>query len=140
MKKTISYSLLVMLILATGYWMYWTVKTSPRTQMIRNNSTTELMDLHRKEPAQPTLVADNNSQMKISIKNFAFNPNAINVNSGTTVMWINNDNTAHTVTGDGFNSGQIQPGGNFQFTFNSPGTYTYHCSIDPSMTGKIIVK
>lgn len=140
MRKTISYIVLVMLILATGYWMYWTVKTSPRNQMIRNNSTTELNDLHMKETAQPTLVANNNSQMNISISNFSFNPSSLNIKSGTTVTWMNNDNTAHTVTGNGFNSGQIQPGGSFQFTFNSPGTYTYHCSIHPSMTGKIIVK
>jgi len=28
----------------------------------------------------------------------------------------------------------------FSFTFSKPGTYSYFCSINPKMTGKVIVQ
>jgi plastocyanin len=79
--------------------------------------------------------------MTVSIKNFAFNPPNITVAPGTTVTWVNNDQTAHTSTADDgtWDSGTLQPGKSFSFTFKQAGTYTYHCSIHPNMTGTITV-
>jgi plastocyanin len=37
------------------------------------------------------------------------------------------------------NSGNIGPGGNFQHTFATQGTFPYHCSIHSAMTGTITV-
>jgi plastocyanin len=76
----------------------------------------------------------------VLIKDFAFKPSAITVQAGTTVTWKNEDSTVHTVTGSGFDSGQIQPGAEFQKTFDAAGTYDYHCSIHPSMTGQVTVE
>jgi plastocyanin len=55
---------------------------------------------------------------------------------------MNNDNLAHTSTADGgaWNSGTIQPGGQFTFTFQSAGTFTYHCSIHPGMVATVTVQ
>src|SRR5215208_1895164 len=74
--------------------------------------------------------------MTVSIKNFAFNPPNTTVSPGTTVTWVNNDQTAHTVTAnDGaFDSGTLQPGQSYSFAFDKPGTYAYHCNIHPTMT------
>ena len=49
---------------------------------------------------------------EVMIKNFSFQPSSINVTNGTTVTWVNDDPTAHTVTSsDGiFSSGNIAPG------------------------------
>jgi plastocyanin len=33
-----------------------------------------------------------------------------------------------------------QPGDDFTATFADPGTFTYFCSIDPSMTATIVVE
>jgi plastocyanin len=79
--------------------------------------------------------------MTVSIKNFAFNPPNMTVAPGTTVTWVNNDQTAHTSTADDgtWDSGTLQPGKSFSFTFNQAGTYTYHCMIHPNMTGTITV-
>ncbi len=59
------------------------------------------------------------------------------------VTWTNNDSPTHTVTGDNGgdpgNSPNIPSGGTFSYLFDTPGTYTYHCSIHPSMTGTVIV-
>lgn len=77
----------------------------------------------------------------VEIKSFSFQPDSITVQVGATVSWVNRDSVDHTVTsGDGaFNSGNIMSGGGFKFTFTKPGTYNYHCSIHPSMTGVVTV-
>jgi len=77
----------------------------------------------------------------VSIKDFAFNPSNTTVSPGTTVTWVNNDQTAHTVTtNDGaFDSGTLQPGQSFSFAFDKAGTYAYHCNIHPTMTATVTV-
>src|SRR5215217_7781534 len=79
--------------------------------------------------------------MTVSIKNFAFNPPNTTVSAGTTVTWVNNDQTAHTVTAnDGaFDSGTLQPGQSYSFAFDKAGTYAYHCNIHPDMTATVTV-
>ncbi len=80
---------------------------------------------------------------------YGFSPDVITVVIGknNTVFWTNNDPAPHTVTSDTqgvFDSGTTGPltsqGGTFQFTFTTPGTYTYHCTFHPWMQGTIIVK
>ena len=77
----------------------------------------------------------------VSMKGSAFSPSNLQVGITTTVTWLNDDNMVHTVTSDkpGFDSGDIQPGGRFSFTFNSVGTYDYHCVHHPNMTGTVLV-
>jgi len=78
----------------------------------------------------------------VTIKGFKFGPAALTVSSGTTVTWTNSDALTHTVaaTDGSFDSSNLAPGGQFSFTFNPPGTYAYHCSIHPFMTGQVIVQ
>jgi plastocyanin len=77
----------------------------------------------------------------VDIQNFAFSPDTLSVPAGTTVTWTNLDSTAHTVTADNgaFNSDDLPTGQTYSFTFNTPGTYAYHCSIHPYMTGTVTV-
>lgn len=97
-------------------------------------------------PTQPAVPAPSASaaqnQLDITILNFAFGPQTVTVSPGTKVTWTNKDSTAHTVTSDSplFDSGQINPGGTYSFTFNQTGNFGYHCNIHTSMTGTIIVK
>ncbi len=78
----------------------------------------------------------------INIVNFTFTPGTLTVKAGTTVTWTNNDTTTHRPISDTgvFDSGDLAPGGTFSFTFNNTGTFPYHCSIHPYMTGKVIVQ
>jgi plastocyanin len=78
----------------------------------------------------------------VSIKNFAFSPASLSVNTGTAVTWTNDDSTAHTVTADdgSFNGGPLEPGKTYSFTFTKAGTYKYHCSIHPQMVAEVVVK
>ena len=80
---------------------------------------------------------------QVTIYNLAFNPSSLTVAKGTTVTWVNNDNTWHTATADGgsFDTGTINAnttsGG---VTFNQTGTFTYHCNHHSMMHGTIIVQ
>jgi len=73
-----------------------------------------------------------------------YSPTTITVVIGVnnTVTWTNNDNIAHTVTADNgvFDSGLLNQGQTWTYTFTTPGTYAYHCSIHPWMKGTVVVK
>jgi len=58
-----------------------------------------------------------------------------------TVTWINEDVVSHSVTSDTglFDSGVLGPKQEWSFTFSSPGSYAYHCSLHPWMKGLITV-
>ena len=68
--------------------------------------------------------------VSVAISNFAFAPKTLTVAPGTTVVWKNGDSAAHTVTADNdaFDSGNLDQGATFKFTFTQPGTYAYYCS------------
>ena len=72
----------------------------------------------------------------------AFGPNPVTISSGTTISWLNDDNTTHTSSADGnqWSSGNIAPGARFNFTFSTAGRFTYHCQIHPNMVGTIVVQ
>ncbi len=82
--------------------------------------------------------------VKIEIKNFAFNPQNITITPGTTVSWTNDDAVAHEIaTQSGapasFDSGPLEPGNSFSFSFSIPGVYPFYCKIHTYMTGEVIV-
>jgi plastocyanin len=76
----------------------------------------------------------------VTIAGFAFNPGTIKVHVGDTVTWTNNDSTNHTATGSGFDTGTISGGSSASVTFDTAGTFAYHCSIHSSMTGTVVVE
>lgn len=65
----------------------------------------------------------------------------IRIKSGTTVVWTNRYEVAHTVTADdsSFDSGFLNPGQSWSYIFAKPGTLTYHCTPHPWMKATIIV-
>lgn len=63
-----------------------------------------------------------------------------------TVTWTNDDSAPHTVTSKNvpagaasFNSGNMNSGAVFTYTFTVPGTYTYYCEYHPWMQGTVTV-
>lgn len=81
----------------------------------------------------------------------AYSPNTATVPVGTTVTWSNDDSVAHTVTSgtsdgsrgtpDGlFDSGNMESGDTFEYTFDSPGTYEYYCVPHPWMRATVVVE
>jgi plastocyanin len=78
----------------------------------------------------------------VEMRAMAFAPARIEVTAGTTLVWTNRDQLAHTVTADdgAWDSGPIAPGGTWRHSFAQPGTYPFHCTPHPFMTGVVVVK
>ncbi len=92
--------------------------------------------------------------VRVTIADSTFTPSKIEVSAGTTVTWTNDDAVPHTVTSTKnddldsatsglFDSGTLQPGESFSYTFAKAGDYPYECTIHASMQsmhGKVEVK
>ena len=78
----------------------------------------------------------------VKIDNFTFDPPRLTVKAGTTVTWYNEDDIPHTVTASDkqFKSKTLDTDDKFSFTFSTPGSYEYFCSLHPHMTGVIVVE
>ena len=79
---------------------------------------------------------------EVDIDQFTFTPQHVTVKTGTTVTWINDDDVPHTVASNTkfFKSKALDTKDKFSFTFTTPGTYEYFCSLHPHMTGAIVVE
>ena len=79
---------------------------------------------------------------EVDIDQFTFLPQRITVKAGTTVTWINEDDVPHTIVSSSkvFKSKALDTADKFSFTFTTPGTYDYFCSLHPHMTGAVVVE
>ena len=82
----------------------------------------------------------------ISIKGFAFAPDDLTVPAGTTVTWTNDEDSLHTVTSGTppspsglFDSGEIDTGVEFAYTFTAEGSYPFFCARHDFMKGVVTV-
>jgi plastocyanin len=84
------------------------------------------------------------SGSNVTIKLFQYQPRRIEVQAGTTVTWVNEDEIFHTVTTEkrerGFDAPLDGKGKKFTFTFSQPGIYTYYCDRHEHMRGEIEVR
>jgi plastocyanin len=126
-KSMIVITLLLIIAVAGGVYLITKNQTTTNMNMSTNNTKTD------------TPQATN----AVAIQNFAFSPSAITIKKGTQVTWTNKDSVTHTVTETdgqtGPNSSSVNSGSSYSFTFNTAGTYHYHCSIHPDMTGTVTV-
>jgi len=83
----------------------------------------------------------------VTVSNFSFNPQQLQINAGDTVLWTNIGGQ-HSVVGDVINfpdnpesfGNEIgSVGWTYEFIFTLPGVYSYKCGVHASMTGSIIV-
>ena len=89
---------------------------------------------------EPSIASD-----LIIIGEMTFNPDLMVVTPGTTVSGVDEDSVLHTVESDPesaiqFSSDELAKGDTFSFKFSERGTYHYHSSDYPSVTGTIIVQ
>jgi plastocyanin len=80
-------------------------------------------------------------EVSVSIDNFAFVPEVLNVKPGVTVTFVNHDDIPHLVVAtDGkYRSKALDTNDKFSIAFDKPGEYAYFCGLHPHMKGKIIV-
>ena len=96
------------------------------------------------KPAATAEAAKPDPMSQVAIKLFQFQPAKIEVNRGTTVSWINQDEILHTVTAEkkenGFAASLDGKGKRFSFSFAQPGTYSYFCERHEHMRGEVLVR
>ncbi len=103
----------------------------------------------------PSAGAQSQSVVTVAIRDFYFEPSQLIIEPGTTVQWVNEGTTQHTVLATSpagaFLSGTLNPGESFTYTFpqrfprpspdgtavTTPGTYRYLCEIHPDMKGSV---
>jgi len=80
-----------------------------------------------------------NYTTRVTIQNSAFTPSEVTVMVSGSILWVNSDETVHTVTAEdgSFDSGDMQPGATFGVTFNTVGPHRYHCKYHAEMTGVV---
>ena len=98
-----------------------------------------MMGGYQQNPAKPGTPVTGVTQ--VNIQNFAYQPANMQVRAGTTVTWTNQDNVPHSVTfKNGMkDSGLLSAGQSFNYTFNTPGTYQYYCTVHPYMVATVTV-
>ncbi len=85
--------------------------------------------------------------LDVAVQDDQFIPKTVTINAGSSIRWINNGQSAHTISASNqaWDSGRLNSGGTFQHTFSAPGTYQYYCAYHGSaggsgMAGTIIVQ
>src|SRR5262245_28963523 len=76
----------------------------------------------------------------VEIVDMCFTPNALTIQPGDSVTFVNTDPMIHNVGGTLWGSyDDLKPGDTFTATFDQPGIYPYACSYHFGMTGAIVV-
>lgn len=87
--------------------------------------------------------AGDGATVTVEIAEFAFEPDPLAVDACDSVVWSNEDEQAHTSTGDGdqrWSTGNLAAGAtSTPVRFETAGTYTYRCALHPFMTGVVEV-
>lgn len=85
--------------------------------------------------------SSNPDPVHITVQNVAFSPKEITVSAGTEVGWYYEDGgTFHDILIEELNvDAGFRQEGDWEYTFETPGTYRVTCSIHPSMIGTIVV-
>jgi len=78
----------------------------------------------------------------IAIEKFAFAPKEITVAPGTKVVWINHDETPHTISAPtvAFVSKAMDTDYRVEYTFAREGDFSYFCTVHPFITGVVHVR
>jgi len=80
----------------------------------------------------------------VSVHDFAFTPTQITIRPGMKVTWVNcgsSSNASHTSTSDTgvWDSGLLAPGQTYTRQFDNAGSFPFHCTPHPFMTGTVAV-
>lgn len=90
----------------------------------------------------PTSSGGQGAPIQVVMTNRSYDPATVTIKVGDTITWENQDAPQHDVVADNgeFKSNLFAKGVTFSYTFTKAGTYPYHCSIHPGMTGTVTVQ
>jgi plastocyanin len=131
MKSSLILSIVIISAILVGGVAFYAISTSNK----QNNFS--------QTPSNPSPQGNLNAKQDVLINNFAFSPQTVTIKAGMYVIWANQDSAPHTVisdTGSEISSPSLSKGETYVHQFTEAGTYTYHCSVHPSMKGTIVVQ
>ena len=78
----------------------------------------------------------------VSVNGYAYHPATVTVPPGSTIVFVNHDQTPHTATTTtmGFDTGTIDPGKAATVRVPTAGRYTYYCLFHAFMQATIVVR
>lgn len=153
MRKPIMILVLAVVGLAVAIWLVW-YAFQPRQDQTDNTNTGDNTSQTQGTSGDSTSnngastdAASEGLSQAVAIQNSAFSPATITVKKGTTVTWTNQDSMGHNVVADdASNSGGLptaadllSKGESFSHTFDTAGTFDYHCTPHPFMKGTVEV-
>jgi plastocyanin len=105
-------------LLGCGTYCVWYVRVSENAAAARQSSPRE-------------------KRVRVTVKNFSFDPAQITVTPGTVVEWVD-ERGRHTVKAEdgSFESTTLVGGAKFERRFDKPGNYRYFCSFHGAGGGK----
>jgi plastocyanin len=97
-------------------------------------------DPYSTDPSPGTGGGGGSASTDITVHDNFFQPNATTVPVGTKVTWTWAGSMSHNVTFDDGPASPTQASGTFSRTFQTAGTYRYHCTIHGvAMSGTVTV-
>jgi plastocyanin len=139
-KRTIIITVVVLILAAGVYGLAANNKDTSTNNSDSDNATSN-SSTSNKSPTQASNSSTSNNS--VSIENLAFSPSTITVKKGTSITWTNDDTVPHTVTENdgqkGPASGTLNQGEKYSFTYDSAGTFQYHCTFHADMKGTVVV-
>ncbi len=110
--------------------------SSDVTPPVTNPSNPQTPSTNPTTPSTP-------QSLTVDITGFAFSPATLTIHVGDSVTWTNKDSASHTVTsnaGSELNSSTLGKDQSYSHTFNTAGTYAYHCAFHSGMKATVIVQ
>jgi plastocyanin len=102
------------------------------------------------KPATATTVTTPAVQLAhVQLTATGFVPATITIPKGVTLDWQVSDTASHIIASDPFpqdnslpalKSHQLTQGASYHYRFTSPGTYSYHDDLHPTLNGVVVVK
>lgn len=86
--------------------------------------------------------APQSGRVDVGMNRLKFEPDAVTVKTGATVVWTNLENVPHDVvaeSGADFETKPFGKDGTFEYTTEKAGTIEYVCTLHPGMDGTITV-
>jgi plastocyanin len=135
MKKVIITGVLVVVALVVGGSVWFWLGSSHRKVEVNQDSTDQRADLTVEK------------SVAIKIRDLSFTPPNIKIKKGTKVTWTNEDTIGHNVLADDpTNTGGLPTDrpllgrtDTFSHTFQTVGTFRYHCGAHSFMRGSVEV-
>jgi plastocyanin len=123
-------------------WSSWDGKTSTANVASNAVAVAAPASVAAAPPPSASVAAAQIVEPQVGALSWGFSPDTVTVKVGDSITWTNTGSLQHSVTADdgSFNSGLLSTGQTFTQSFNTAGTFAYHCAPHPWMKATVVVQ